>query len=133
MALVGEVLRFGIAGMLNTLVGLAIILFLQDVVGISPVLSNLIGYFVGFAIGYGLHKSWTFRQRHTRHSALSRYFTVIILCYLLNLAVLTALVQMAIKPSIAQLASVIVYTFAHFLLSKLYAFRSHGKASNDYS
>lgn len=54
--------RYLVVGLLNTLVGLLVIIALQALLGFSPVVANACGYATGLAASFIANRSWTFRH-----------------------------------------------------------------------
>ena len=120
--MLGQLLRFGIVGAANTAVGLAIILVLQNLVGLHPAVSNMAGYIAGFLLGYHFHRTWTFRHSGGAVERAPHYLLTVVACYALNLATLSYLTWIGIDPTVSQIAAVFVYTVSHFILGKWFAF-----------
>lgn len=56
-------IRFCSVGVLNTLIGLAIIFGLMRFGGVQYVLANAIGYAIGMMLSFALNRSWTFAHK----------------------------------------------------------------------
>jgi putative flippase GtrA len=82
----GQLRRFLLTGMFNTVNGYAWILGLQIITG-QPLLANMLGYGVAAVIGYVAHCRYTFKQQSSWRTAAA-YSVVIGGSYLVNLAVL---------------------------------------------
>lgn len=119
-----QVLRFGAVGVANTGVGYGIIFGCMYLLGLGPVLSNVIGYAVGMVVSYHLNRSFTFRAHAGSGSrAFMRFFAVLLLAYAANLAVLVLLIRYTgIHEAVAQVLAGVVYFAVSFLLSKFYVF-----------
>ena len=59
-------LRYGLAGVINTLVGFSIIVALDVGLRLSAHLANAIGYAVGICVSFALSKLFVFRARQAR-------------------------------------------------------------------
>lgn len=122
MSVLGQLWRFGIVGIANTAIGLVIILTLQNGLGVHPLLSNMVGYLIGFLMGYHFHRTWTFRYGGNAVERVPHYFLVVAICYLLNVSTLTFLTWIGIDPSRAQIVAVVIYSVSHFVLGKWLVF-----------
>lgn len=85
--LLGQVIRFGIAGGIST--GLYAIVYspLAKFEIVTPSLANLAGYFVAMISGYFLHSHWSFRGHGARGNVArtgSRFFVVSLVSLALN-------------------------------------------------
>lgn len=120
------VARFGGAGVLTTLLGLAVILALDLGVGLDRRLANAAGYLAGAALGLVLQKRFVFRQPAHVAGAAWRYVTVLLLAFGLNQAVLTlagpALPQDRLGHAAAQVLAMGTYTATQLLLFRLWVF-----------
>lgn len=119
-------LRYGLAGVFNTLVGFGLILFLDLGLDVQPNLANAIGYAVGIAVSYVLSRLFVFRGRSARAGGLRRYLAAVALAFLANQAVLTVanllLPASELASALAQACAAVAYSGALFLLSHYWAF-----------
>jgi putative flippase GtrA len=120
--------RYGLAGLVNSAVGLAIISGLDLGLHVAPPLANAAGYACGIAIGYGLNRRFVFRsQTPDRHTA-PRYLGAVAGAFLLNQAVLAvtlaALGRGAPQDAAAQALAVVSYSAGLFLACRFWVFRS---------
>jgi putative flippase GtrA len=119
-------LRYGVAGVLNTLVGFSIIVALDVGLHLPAHLANAIGYAVGICVSFVLSKVFVFKARKTTRSAPVRYVVAVAGAFALNQGVLTvaklALPSGALWNVAAQGAAAVSYTGALFLLSHFWVF-----------
>jgi putative flippase GtrA len=120
-------LRYGVAGVANTLVGFSIILALDLGLHLDPHLANAIGYAVGICVSFALSKFFVFKARKTTRSAPLRYVVAVAVAFGLNQGVLT--LAKLILPHhgtvwsvAAQGAAAVSYTGALFLMSHFWVF-----------
>lgn len=121
----GQMIKYGVVGVINTLITLAILFVLQNAFGVSYKLSNAVGYIAGFINSFVLNKLWTFRGNiNSTFSQFIRFALVFALCYLLQLGFVILLVEaMHMEKNISQLIGMVFYTFIGFLFNKLFTFR----------
>lgn len=120
-------IRFVIVGVLNTLVGLAVIYGCKYFLGMGDVAANIIGYAVGLTVSFVLNSSWTFEYSGPKLAAAGRFLVVFAISYGVNLATVMGLIHLAgVNSYLAQAAGMPVYTICFYLLSRVYAFRSPG-------
>jgi len=116
--------RYAGSGALNTLVGFSAI-FLLMALGISPILANICGYFLGFILGFFLTKKIVFRSKGHITSEGTRYLGAFLVCFVINLFVLEfALRVLSWNPIYAQLLAAATYTIIMYLLTRLLVFDS---------
>jgi putative flippase GtrA len=124
----GPLSRFGVAGAVNTAVGLAVIYLLDVGLGIDPRVANAVGYAVGMCFSFALNRSFVFRHDGAIGVSATRYAVVVATAFLLNQCVLV-LTGLILGDStrgrlLAQLSAMISYTATVFLLSRLWAFKN---------
>jgi putative flippase GtrA len=123
----GLLARFGVAGVVNTMVGLAVILLLDVGFGLDPNAANAAGYAVGICCSFALNRSFVFRHGGSIEVSAIRYAVVVAFAFVLNqgVLVLTGLVldDGSRGRVLAQLAAMVSYTATVFLLSRSWAFK----------
>lgn len=78
-----KLLKFLLVGILNTLVGTAIMFGLYNLAGCSYWVSSAANYIVGSILSYILNKKFTFRQEGRIVQSALRFAANITVCYLL--------------------------------------------------
>lgn len=122
-------LRFGLVGLVNTVVGYAVIYAAMLGLGWSALASNAAGYAVGLCCSFLLNRRFTFASQGRAVPEALRFLQVFLLAWLLNLGVLMASIKwFAIAPVWAQLIAGGFYTLAFFVLSKLFVFKNAANA-----
>jgi putative flippase GtrA len=123
----GLLARFGGAGVLNTALGLSVILALDLGLGLDRRLANAVGYVAGATLGLVLQKRFVFRQANHAPGANFRYLLVMLLAFGLNQLALTtagvALPDDRLGRAAAQLVGMTTYTVSQFLLFRFWVFR----------
>jgi putative flippase GtrA len=124
----GLVARFGLAGLVNTAVGFAVVALLDPVLGVPPALANAAGYAVGMTVGFMLNRGFVFRSRTGLPAAGLRYLAAAVGAFVLNQLVLhmagLALGGGMAQHLIAQGAAMAVYSVALFFFCRLWVFPS---------
>jgi putative flippase GtrA len=120
----GQLLRFGLVG-----VGVNAALFAGYLVlvdhGVDPKLAMTAMYVAGLALGFVLHRQWSFASRGPARREWGPYLVVCIAGYLLNLAVLALCVDGLGWPhGWVQGAMVFVVAGVNFALNKAWVFRA---------
>ena len=114
------VIRFGAWGAMNTLIGVSIIMVLQNVSG-RPYFSNTVGFAIGGCIGYFLHAKKTFSAQPTTRG-LSKYMLTLAIGYSINLMSLSLLIP-HMSPYAAQALSIFIYMCYSYLAARLVVFK----------
>lgn len=114
------------AGILNTLLGLAVILGLDLGLGVPSAFANAIGYGIGISVGWLLQRRFVFRSDQSNWRAKTRYLTVVALAFALNQAMLWTFQRFlgsALEMRVlAQIFAVGTYSVSQFLLLKAWVF-----------
>lgn len=126
--LLRQIITFCGVGGLNTVLSLAIILLLSEMLHVHYVLANIIGYAAGLVSGFVMHRHITFRtQNSTRalHRQFASFLIVFAAGYIAQLGVLVLLVEhMRIPNMPAQIMAWIAYVAISFTGNKYFTF--HG-------
>jgi putative flippase GtrA len=123
----GQLARFGAAGLVNTGVGFAVIAGLDIGLGVNPALANACGYALGIVLGFLLNRGFVFRSRTGLAASAARFLTAALIAFALNQGVLhlagLALGAGRLEHLAAQLAAMAAYTTALFLICRVWVFR----------
>ncbi len=129
-ALIALLARFGLAGLINTGLGFAVIAGLDVGLHVSPPLANAAGYLVGMGVGFVLNRRFVFKSQTSARATAPRYISVVLAAFALNQLILrvagAALGQGALPHLAAQLAGMAVYTVAVFTACRFWVFRAEG-------
>jgi putative flippase GtrA len=116
-------IRYGIVGLINTLVGLCIIYCLKWF-GVGDVVSNAVGYLCGLLLSFSLNSRWTFSYEGKVFPAFWKFVLIILVSYFVNLkVVMTAIHIFGINSYVAQTLGTIPFTLITYFGSKLIVFR----------
>jgi putative flippase GtrA len=130
---VWQLSRFGLAGLLNTLVGLSIITALDLGLHAPPALANAAGYAVGMAFGFVLNRSFVFKSQVRARSSGPKYLVSAAVGFALNQLVLQVALRLlgpgAPQHLAAQVCGMGVYTVATFLICRFWVFRETAAAA----
>jgi putative flippase GtrA len=87
MVLLGQVIRFGLTGLLLTLLVAGAYWAVAEFTGIDPLLSMTLVYLTFTGVGYLLHSRWSFKGHGDRDNAglrTTRFFVVNTLGFVVN-------------------------------------------------
>ena len=119
----GYLLRFATVGVLNTVVGYAVIFLCMYGFGQSPLLSNILGYACGLVISFVLNRTYTFRSKAAAGPQAVKFAVFFALAYLVNLGVLLLLTrQLGVNGGVSQIVAGIAYFIVFFVLSRTFVF-----------
>lgn len=113
----GYISRYLTSGVLNTVVGFAVIFFLM-MLGISPVTSNIVGYMVGIMLGFTLSRGFVFKSNGSIIGEGWRYIVCFAISFVINLFVLIyALESLHLSKEISQIFAAATYTLLMYIFS----------------
>lgn len=115
--------RFGIVGLANTAVGLAVIALLLTL-GAGDWIANAVSYAVGLCLSFMLNRHWTFGMRGSIASReVVSFLAVFAASYAANVMVLAAMRKFGFTESLlGQAAAMVAYSVTFFLLSRRFVF-----------
>jgi putative flippase GtrA len=120
--LLGQIVRFGIVGVLNTGIGLAVYKVAIDV-GIPYPLASVLAYAVGAVNSYTLNRIWTFRAGAFSGTSFARWAVVQLVAVGINELVLVTLVEgLSVDRVVAQGFALVVASAVMFVLGRQWAF-----------
>ncbi|MDM0122284.1 GtrA family protein [Variovorax arabinosiphilus] len=126
--MIDYLLRFATVGVINTVIGYAVIFFCMYGLSQSPVLSNVIGYAVGLIVSFVLNRSYTFRSTAAVAPQALRFAAFFILAYLVNLGILIWLTRyLGVRSGTSQIVAGIAYFVVFFIISKYFVFAGGGR------
>lgn len=121
--MLGEALKYGLIGVLNTVLTLAVIFALMHWFGVPPLAANAMGYLVGFANSFVLNRIWVFRSQAPVARSMARFVVSALIAYGLNAAVIhIGVAHAGASKYWIQVVGAVVYTGCLFLLSRMWAF-----------
>ncbi|GJH20534.1 GtrA family protein [Caballeronia novacaledonica] len=122
---VRQFIRFVLVGLFNTGFGYGIIFLCMYLFGLSPELSNILGYGISVGVSYLLHRRITFRSQQAHTREVVRFLVVFAFAYAANLVFLIVLVRwLGVDKGISQLLAGVVYVAASYLMNKFFVFQS---------
>ncbi|NLS08331.1 GtrA family protein [Rhizobium sp. P32RR-XVIII] len=125
--LLKQLMRYGLVGVANTIVGFGAILILQMLFGLDPYSANAVGYAIGLATSFVLNRIWTFQVSDRPVGRLLRFVLAFAISYTANLGTLTLLLD-SVGAVAAQAVAAIVYSTVFFVCCRAYVFaRPHGQ------
>lgn len=119
-----SVWRFAMVGMLNTVASLAVI-FGARAMGLGEVPANATGYALGLMLSFTLNRRWTFRHRGPLLALTTRFAVMTLAAWLVNLAVLLALLRLGVAGVLAQAGAVLSYTVISYLGCRWWVFANN--------
>ena len=132
-----QIIKYGLVGVFNTLLTLATIYICKSLIGISPMVSNVIGYIVGLINSFIWNKNWVFRsdKGYTREAVKfavgfgGSFALQFVIVYSLSYHSALGSMLWHIGPiavsgyGVATIIGMVFYTVANFLYNRFVTFR----------
>ena len=120
-----QLIRFGIVGVINTLITLAVIYLLQEVLDVKYTTANLAGYVAGVINSFFWSKLWVFKKLNSNFIREAVLFLISFgVCYGIQFVSLLVLVELLHIPDLwAQLLVMVVYTLCNFIMNRCITFK----------
>ncbi len=126
--------KFGLVGIINTVIGTSVMFFAYNVLGVGYWLSSALNYIVGSICSYILNKRFTFESRRKSKSEILRFVINISVCYLVAYGVAEPLVRQTILilrfdwdksllEQVAMLFGMCFFVILNFIGQKLFVFK----------
>jgi putative flippase GtrA len=122
--------KFILVGVINTLVGTAVMFGCYNLLHMSYWVSSAANYVVGSVVSYFLNKNFTFRNKSKDPMVLVRFVVNITVCYLLAYGIAKPLVRrilsgssVRIQENGAMLVGMCLFVGLNYLGQRFFAFR----------
>lgn len=130
-----KLLKFIAVGIVNTLVGMAIMFGLYNLAGCSYWFSSAANYILTSILSYILNKKFTFRHEGDVKGSALRFALNIAVCYLLAYGIARPLTRLLlsgssakVRDNIAMAAGMVFFTGFNYLGQRFFAFRDNNAA-----
>ena len=127
-----KLLKFVVVGVVNTLVGMAIMYGLYNLAGCSYWLSSGTNYVLTSILSYVLNKRFTFRHEGDVKGSAIRFAVNIAVCYLLAYGIAKPLAyyllsgySVKIQENIAMAVGMVLFTGFNYLGQRFFAFKEN--------
>lgn len=124
------VFKFLLVGVLNTLVGSAVMFLLYNLAHCSYWVSSAANYVVGGVASFFLNKYFTFQNKERSWIQVARFVLTIGCCYLIAYGAAKPLVmwllagqRVEVQENVAMLAGMCLYTVLNYFGQRFFAFR----------
>ena len=118
--------RYGVAGVINTAIGYAVILIMQYALGFDRQIANATGFAIGAIIGFILSRSYVFEQKGGVRTTGLRYVCAMAGAFTVNQLVLWAiggkLDRLPFGAALDQLLAIASYSITLFAASRFWVF-----------
>lgn len=132
-----KLLKFAIVGIVNTVVGTAIMFALYNLAGCSYWISSAANYILTSMLSYFLNKHFTFKFEGDMKGSVIRFALNIALCYLIAYGIAKPITLRLISGSvqfqenIAMIVGMTLFVGFNYLGQRFFVFSGKTKADND--
>jgi putative flippase GtrA len=127
--LIGQLIKYGVVGVTNTLVFLAAYAICVHVLDVWYIAASAIGYTLGSINGYVLNRHWTFRAGAMSHAtSAGRYTLVQLTAAIGNLGLLFVFVDgLGADRVVGQVIVIVIVQLLSFLAHRAWSFAHRGE------
>lgn len=122
-ALVRQVARFAVVGVIATAVHYGVLIALVEFGHAKPVLATTIGYCVGIVVSYALNRRFTFASDAPVASSFAKFALLYGIGMVLNGAIVGGLIGAGAHYLVAQVTATAIVLVWNFLGARYVAFR----------
>jgi len=125
METIRQAIKYGVVGVMNTLITAIVIWLLTKKFFVADELANAIGFIAGVVNSFVWNKKWTFNSIRGWWSSAVRFGGVFAICYVLQLSLFIYLKWQfpTVDPYYFQLTGMAFYTVINFVINKFYTFK----------
>lgn len=125
-------LKFMVVGVINTVVGTAVMFSMYNVFHQSYWISSASNYVVGSILSYFLNKYFTFESKKKSLSQVLKFVLNISLCYLVAYGIAKPAVtwmlqgqQGALRDNLAMVVGMVLFTLLNYIGQRAYVFKTN--------
>ena len=125
-----QIFKFGVVGIVATLVHVLTALYMHDIIGYSPLRSNFIAFLIASSPSYLGNWLWTFEQNGTAAHTFPRFLALSGSCFCLSQALVYTTVELLGFPMwLGMLPVVTIVPAVSYWLSRTKIFRPMEQAT----
>lgn len=125
-----KLIKFLMVGVLNTLVGTAIMFGLYNFAGCNYWISSAANYVVGSILSYFLNKYFTFQNKKRSWRIVVKFILNVLVCYLIAYGIAKPMVLYLLsrqpqkfQENIAMLVGMVLFTLLNYTGQRFFAFK----------
>lgn len=123
-------IKFLIVGVINTLVGTAVMFVAYNLIHLSYWVSSATNYVIGSVVSYVLNKHFTFQNRDKSPKVLLKFIVNISVCYLLAYGLAKPLairllegMSVSVQENVAMLTGMCLFVVFNYVGQRYFAFK----------
>lgn len=115
--------RFVIVGVINTIIGYSIIMFLFHLIGLTYSLSYFLSYMIGIIISFFLNRQFVFFSKKNKSKEFIKFLIAFAISYSISYLALHYIMEhQLLHENIAFFAGMIIYSTFFYLLNRYITF-----------
>ena len=127
-----SLIRFGLVGVMNTLIGTSVMFIAYRWFGLGYWVSSALNYIVGSIFSYFANKYFTFRSKDNSWQSVLRFIVNITVCYLIAYGLAKPLVRtlaarstfsVSTQEQIAMVTGMVLFVIINYLGQRLLVFK----------
>lgn len=126
----GTFIRFLVVGVINTVIGTAVMFIAYNAFGMSYWISSLLNYCIGSIVSYLLNKYYTFQQKEKSLREVVQFVLNIAICYFVAYFLAAEIVQFALKSyssvvidNLSMVVGMVLFVLLNYVGQRLFVFR----------
>lgn len=120
-----QAMKFGIVGIINTLLTLFIIWICLRLFHWSDTVSNVLGYIFGVINSFIWNRKWTFSYKGRLSTSFIKFIVVFLVSFIVQFGVLQLLLKYLHTDNYyCHLLAMVVYSVINFVLNKIFTFKN---------
>lgn len=124
-----KLLRFLIAGVINTIVGTSTMFIAYNIFHLSYWISSASNYIIGGICSYFLNKYFTFQNKERNWNQILKFIVNLLICYFLSYKIAISIVKWllanydpTIQENIAMCVGMCIYVISNYIGQRLFVF-----------
>lgn len=118
-----EIIRYLIAGLINTLLGYGVFISFVFFMNFNPYYANGLGYCIALCVAFLLNKYYVFNKKETNIYHVIRFLITFLIAFIINLIILFVCLDfLELNSALGQIFAMLSYTVSFYIFNKYIVF-----------